>query len=176
MTPTTYQSPHASQVRPRPPPGLPIRNGNSSKTGGAAAYNYGGYQNQADHVAWADEEPEVDGYDYDEETTVDAAIGDNNLSPQRSRDGQYELKCQRSVLLTNLAEGTTHADITDAVRGGMILEIFLRPHDHCVSISFLHSADARGFFDHVRKQDLYIRNKRVRVLHFLTIWQHLICP
>ncbi|KAB5557955.1 hypothetical protein GE09DRAFT_1117267 [Coniochaeta sp. 2T2.1] len=163
VTPTTYQSPHASQVKPRPPPGLPIRNGNSYKNGGAATYNYGGYQNQADKAAWADEEPDADGYDYDEETTVDVPIGDNNLSPQRSRDGQYELKCQRTVLLTNLADGTTHADITDAVRGGMILDIFLRPHDHCVSISFLHSADARAFFDHVRKQDLYIRNKRVGI-------------
>jgi hypothetical protein len=117
-----------------------------------------------DQGAWADEEPDGEYLDYDEETTVDGPVGANYIAPQKSRSGQYDLKCTRTVLLSNLPEGTTHADITDAVRGGLLLDIFLRPHDRAVALSFLHAADARAFFDHVRKNDLYIKNKRVRTL------------
>lgn len=133
--------------------------------GGGASYSYnGGHRSHVDQAAWADEEPELGDLDYDEEATVDGPVGANYITPQRSRDGQYDLKCTRTVLLSNLAEGTTHADITDSVRGGLLLDIFLRPHDRCVAVSFLHAADARAFFDHVRKNDLYIKNKRVRTL------------
>ncbi|KAJ4391424.1 hypothetical protein N0V93_005041 [Gnomoniopsis smithogilvyi] len=75
----------------------------------------------------------------------------------------YERQCARSVLLSNLAEGTTHADITRAIRGGQLIDIYLRPHDRTAAVSFLLSADARGFLDHVRRHDLYIKQKRVDV-------------
>lgn len=118
-----------------------------------------------DQGKWANDETDGEDLDYDEDTTVDSAVGANYVNPQKSRNRQYDLKCTRTVLLTNLAEGTTHADITDAVRGGLLLDIFLRSRDRAVALSFLHAADARAFFDHVRKNDLYIKNKRVRTLH-----------
>ena len=62
----------------------------------------------------------------------------------------------------NLADGTTHGDITGAVRGGLLLDIFMRSHERSATVSFLNAADARAFFDHARKHDLYIKNKRVR--------------
>lgn len=164
LTPTTYQSPHASQVRPRVMPGLPTKNG-ASHNGHPGSYNLNnGYHNNGGQAAWADEEADLEEADYDEEPTLDGPVGANYITPRPSRDGQYDLKCTRTVLLTNLSEGTTHADITDAVRGGFLLDIFLRPHERCVAISFLHATDARAFFDHVRRNDLYIRNKRVRTL------------
>lgn len=166
VTPTTYQSPHAARARTRAAAVPPTRNDNPYN-GNSASYNYnggnhsGGYRNHADQTAWADEDPELEDVDYDDATTVDGPVGANYITPQRSRDGQYDLKCTRTVLLSGLAEGTTHADITDAVRGGLLLDIFLRPHERCCSLSFLHGADARAFFDHVRRNDLYIRNKRI---------------
>lgn len=75
----------------------------------------------------------------------------------------YERLCQRSLLLSNLAEGTTHGDITEAVRGGQLLDIYVRPHDRMATVAFLQAADARAFFDHVRRHDLYIKHKRVRM-------------
>lgn len=75
----------------------------------------------------------------------------------------YERQCARSIMLNNLADGTTHADITQAIRGGQLLDIYLRPHDRTAAVSFLLAADARAFFDHVRRYDLYIRQKRVRI-------------
>ncbi|KAJ9131144.1 Negative regulator of differentiation 1 [Coniochaeta hoffmannii] len=160
VTPTTYQTPSVTQARLKARPGISDTNG-APYNGRGDSYNYGdGYHNHGDQTAWADEEPD-EGLDYDEETTVDGPIGANYVTSQKSRNGQYDIKCTRTVLLSNLAEGTTHADVTDAVRGGLLLDVFLRPHDRCVALSFLHAADARAFFDHVRKNDLYIKNKRV---------------
>lgn len=73
----------------------------------------------------------------------------------------YERQCARSLLLSKLPDNTTHADITDVVRGGQLLDIYLRSNDRTAAVSFLLAADARAFFDHVRRHDLYINHKRV---------------
>lgn len=75
---------------------------------------------------------------------------------------QYERMATRTVLIANLAEGTTHADITGVVRGGQLLDIYLRSHDRSAQVSFLCGADARKFLDHARRYDLYIKHKRVK--------------
>lgn len=81
----------------------------------------------------------------------------------------YERQCARSILLSKLPDNTTHADITDAVRGGRLLDIYLRPTDHTAAVSFLLAADARVFYDHVKRHDLYINHKRVSRPHQPTI-------
>lgn len=112
---------------------------------------------------WADDGDDCNG-DEDTASEIDSPAtgppGANYVKPQAERQ-QFERQCTRTVQLANLAEGTTHADITNAVRGGMLLDVFLRNHERCAAISFLHSADARKFYDHTRRHDLYIRNKRV---------------
>lgn len=75
----------------------------------------------------------------------------------------YERQCTRTIQISNLPDGTTHADITAVVRGGLLLDVFMRPHDRSATVSFLHALDARAFLDHCRRNDLYIRNKRVEV-------------
>ncbi|KAL2129494.1 hypothetical protein VTI74DRAFT_7681 [Chaetomium olivicolor] len=115
----------------------------------------------ADHDA--DEEAEEDEPVASEiESPIDGPTGANYAKPQGQRS-QFEKQCARTLQLSNLADGTTHADITNAVRGGMLLDIFLRSHERCATVSFLASADAKKFYDHVRRHDLYIRNKRVEV-------------
>lgn len=131
------------------------RNGSRYEGQGTWHNNNGGYRNSV-QPAWADAEPEAEDGDYDDDTTTGGAI-----LRQPSRNGQFDIRCTRTILLSGLAEGTTHVDITDAIRGGLLLDVFLRSHDRSVAVSFLHAADARGFFDHVRKNDLYIKNKRV---------------
>lgn len=73
----------------------------------------------------------------------------------------YERQCARSIILSKLPDNTAHADITDAVRGGKLLDIHLRPNDRTAAVSFLLAADARNFFEHVKRHDLYINHKRV---------------
>jgi hypothetical protein len=72
-----------------------------------------------------------------------------------------EKMAQRTVELFSLAEGVTLADITKVIRGGLLLDIFLRSNDRSCLISFVQAADAKAFFDHVRRHDLYIKNKKV---------------
>ncbi|KAL2123877.1 hypothetical protein VTJ04DRAFT_242 [Mycothermus thermophilus] len=114
--------------------------------------------------SWAD----VDGEDGDDDDGLDSPLepppgADYVHQPQYGQRQQFERQCSRTVQLSNLAEGTTHADITAAVRGGMLLDIFMRSHDRTAAVSFVNSADARKFLDHVRRNDLYIRNKRIEV-------------
>ncbi|KAK3990172.1 hypothetical protein QBC44DRAFT_325782 [Cladorrhinum sp. PSN332] len=114
---------------------------------------------------WAEEDEERDEDDegeYDDGSDGgQAAVPGANYTQHQGQSQHFERACDRTVHLHNLAEGTTHADITSAVRGGFLLEVFLRSHERTASVSFLNSADARKFLERVRRHDLYIKNKRV---------------
>jgi len=112
----------------------------------------------------ADEDEDEDDENAASETDspLEGPPGANYAKLQGQRP-QFERQCSRTLQLANLADGTTHADIANAVRGGILLDIFLRNHDRSATVSFLKSEDARKFYDHVRRHDLYIRNKRVEV-------------
>ncbi|AEO69604.1 uncharacterized protein THITE_2146571 [Thermothielavioides terrestris NRRL 8126] len=110
----------------------------------------------------ADEEGEDDNVASEMESPIEGPTGANHVKSQSQRP-QFERQCARTIQLFNLADGTTHADITNAVRGGMLLDVFLRSHDRSATVSFVHSAEAKKFYDHVRRHDLYIRNKRVEI-------------
>jgi hypothetical protein len=86
----------------------------------------------------------------------------NNDSQSRFQRQQYDKFAKRTILLANLPEGVTHTDVVDVVRGGMLLDIYLRTHDRTASVSFLEEIAAHDFFRHVKRHDLYIRGKRVR--------------
>ncbi|KAK2604829.1 hypothetical protein N8I77_007727 [Diaporthe amygdali] len=110
---------------------------------------------------------------------VDEVAGDEDISvsgggPVRNIQSQgcnkhtlsrphYERQCARSIFLSKLPDNTTHADITQAIRGGQLLDIHLRPNDGTAAVSFLLAADARAFYDHVKRHDLYINQKRVEI-------------
>ncbi len=91
----------------------------------------------------------------------DGGSGNNDSQPRFQRQ-QYDKFAKRTVLLANLPEGVTHADIVDVIKGGMLLDIYLRAHDRIASVSFLEETAAHDFFRHVKRHDLYIRGKRVR--------------
>ncbi|EMR68518.1 putative rna recognition motif containing protein [Eutypa lata UCREL1] len=50
--------------------------------------------------------------------------------------------CRRTLALSNLPDNATHKDITSIVRGGMLLDIFLRAAERVVLVSFLREEDA----------------------------------
>ncbi|KAI3398464.1 hypothetical protein diail_9145 [Diaporthe ilicicola] len=110
----------------------------------------------------------VDDGAYDEEHSVSGGGPVGSFQTQAYNDHaamrpQYERQCLRSILLSKLPDNTTHGDITEAVRGGRLLDIYLRPTDRTAAVSFLLAADARAFFDHVKRHDLYINHKRVDI-------------
>lgn len=84
---------------------------------------------------------------------------------------QYERVATRTIQLCNLPEVTTHADIAAVVRGGLLLDIFLRSHERSAQVSFLNAADALGFYNHARRRDLYIKFKRVSLFFHRTLFQ-----
>lgn len=90
----------------------------------------------------------------------EGASGNNDSHPRYVRQ-HYEKFAKRTVILANLPEGATHSDIVEVVKGGMLLDIYLRTHDRTASVSFLEEAAAHDFFRHVKRHDLYIRGKRV---------------
>jgi hypothetical protein len=65
---------------------------------------------------------------------------------------------QRTILFTNLSDKTTHKDLTNLVRGGRLLDIYLR-NDRCATVSFLEGA--ADFMAYAKRKDLYLHTKRV---------------
>ena len=68
---------------------------------------------------------------------------------------------QRTILIRNLSDRVTHKDIVDVVRGGALLDVYLRGNDKSASVSFVEGAAARAFMNYAKRNDLYIRGKRV---------------
>lgn len=68
---------------------------------------------------------------------------------------------QRTILVTNLSERTTHKDLAGIVRGGRLLDIFLR-NDRTASVSFVEGA--ADFLAYTKRNDVYLHMKRVRGL------------
>ncbi|KAM0562654.1 hypothetical protein ACHAPJ_002344 [Fusarium lateritium] len=115
--------------------------------------------------------PSVDGNRYRKDSSQPSGYSDDSLDhhsrsipagdkrPDSSK--LLDRSAQRSVQLSNLVPGVTHGDITAAVRGGPLLDIFLRTKDCSATVSFVYEADAVAFLDHSRKQGLYIKDRQV---------------
>ncbi|CZS90818.1 related to RNA binding protein Nrd1 [Rhynchosporium agropyri] len=89
--------------------------------------------------------------------------GPNNNSQSRNQRPQFEKFAKRTILLSNLPDGTTHAEITDVVRGGMLLDVYVRANDRNANVSFLEESAAQDFFRYAKRHDLYIRGKRIEI-------------
>jgi hypothetical protein len=93
--------------------------------------------------------------------------------PDDDEDGQtpspsqhIPLHAQRTVLITNLSERTTHKDLVSIVRGGRLLDIFLR-NDRSATISFVEGA--AEFLAYAKRNDIYLHMKRAS--HNLTAFR-----
>jgi len=68
---------------------------------------------------------------------------------------------QRTVLVTNLSERTTHKDLASIIRGGRLLDVFLR-NDRTATISFVEGA--ADFLAYAKRKDIYLHTKRVSTM------------
>jgi hypothetical protein len=98
-----------------------------------------------------------------ENSGVDAPSANEGLLNSIPRP-MVEPVATRTVELLNLCKGTTMADITSVVRGGLLVNIYIRPGDNTAVLSFLHESDARTFYQHVRTDGLYVNNAKVTSL------------
>ncbi|KAG9192637.1 hypothetical protein G6011_11371 [Alternaria panax] len=77
---------------------------------------------------------------------------------ERGPGHRVPLHDQRTVLITNLSERTTHKDLASIVRGGRVLDIFLR-NDRSATISFVEGA--AEFLAYAKRNDIYLHTKRL---------------
>lgn len=115
------------------------------------------------------------GHNYEDFPNIPDIPADSFSEPgngytDHGRRQQYAKNSQRTVQLSNLPEATTHAEIASVVRGGMLLDMYLRTSDRVAAISFLEEEHAKAFFHYVKRNDLYVRGKRVSESHLL-LWR-----
>lgn len=69
----------------------------------------------------------------------------------------------RSLVFRGLSSTTELLDITSAIRGGAILSVHLKPRDRTAHVSFVDSTAAHEFCVWAKRNDIYIKDKRVCV-------------
>ncbi len=115
-----------------------------SKGNGRSSSRHNSY-NQEDDVSW---DPELD-------------KENDSLTIPRVEKRRYPREEKRTILAKNLSDRATHKDVVDFVRGGLVLDIYLRLNERSVSISFVEGSAAQDFMNFVKKNDIYVHGKRV---------------
>lgn len=98
------------------------------------------------------------------ESSSSAFAKDDEDHDQESKQRSAPVHDQRTVLITNLSERTTHKDLASIVRGGRLLDIFIR-NDRSATVSFVEGA--AEFLAYAKRNDIYLHTKRVSI--------HLLC-
>jgi len=143
---STFRSPARSQAY----------NHGHNDTGSPLDGGYGlnGFNNQ--NVAYDDFTVMPEGHNIGMYGTIKNTI-------EQGRSTQFQKNAKRSVNLGNLPENVTHGDIAAVVRGGMLLDLYVRDNDRSAVVSFLNEEDALNFFRNAKRNDLYIGGKRVQI-------------
>jgi hypothetical protein len=89
------------------------------------------------------------------DSSIDTPDKDDDLQSLYQR---VPLHDQRTILISNLSDRTTHKDLVEIIRGGRLLDIFLR-NDRTATVSFVEGA--QDFLAHAKKNDIYLHTKRV---------------
>lgn len=96
---------------------------------------------------------------------------DDQSQPTPAADRQHYARAeQRTIIIKNLSDRVTHKDIVDIVRGGAVLDIYLRSNDKTASVSFVEGVAAQAFMNYAKRNDIYIHGKRVGIAaHCLSV-------
>lgn len=86
---------------------------------------------------------------------------DTSYPPAKPERPFYNRIEQRTILAQNLSDRTTHKDLANIVRGGAVLDLYLRANERSASISFVEGSAAQEFMNYVKRNDIYIHGKRV---------------
>lgn len=93
--------------------------------------------------------------------TPNLETDDGFLAPSRKDRPHYEKIEQRTVLIKGLGEKPTHKEVAGIVRGGPVLDIYMRLSERSASVSFVEGKAAQEFFHYSRRNDIYVMGKRV---------------
>ncbi|KAI1327822.1 hypothetical protein F5Y16DRAFT_370390 [Xylariaceae sp. FL0255] len=139
----------------------PVKNGSGTRSYIPSSYYNG--RPYEDQLAWAESEPLRDSLTPSLSGDGHAETHDHGSfhQPHNARPPIYPRICNRTIALCGLPKGTTYEDVTSVVRGGLLVDIFVRYAEHMALVSFLREEDAVRFYEYVRKNDLYVKHKRV---------------
>ncbi|EEH04479.1 conserved hypothetical protein [Histoplasma capsulatum G186AR] len=84
-----------------------------------------------------------------------------NTQPRQDR--QQPSTENRTLLLKGLPERATHRDVVSVIRGGALVDVFLRPRERQASVSFAEGRAAQEFLAFTKRQDLFILDKLIEV-------------
>ena len=115
----------------------------------------GGFYNHQNHS----------GLGIENASTPDFETDDPYLVTPQSERKRFAKMEQRTIFIKNLPDRARHKDIVEFIRGGLVLDIFLRSHERSANVSFVEGSAAQDFMDHVRpggRNDIYVYGKRVR--------------
>jgi hypothetical protein len=116
---------------------------------------------------WVSNGDDVDGHVVDSlengEPSVSHTPSNAETEAEQSPRPIIPRHARRSLRLDNLPANVSISDIAQAIRGGQVLEIYLRHKEKAAVVSFVQEYEAQSFYDHVRTHDLYIKSKRIQV-------------
>ncbi len=125
----------------------------STNFDGTGAFRGGlGYTSRHDSFA-SDEHAFSSTADYDKDG--------NHSSTPKSERRHYEKVEQRTIVAKNLHERTIYKDLTDIIRGGLLLDIWLKSNEKTAFVSFVEGQHALNFMNYVKRNDIIIKGKRV---------------
>lgn len=91
------------------------------------------------------------------------ANGDSHSQSGQQHEKGTDENQSRGVTLKGISERTTLHDVAGVIRGGPILNMYLRPGNRSAHIIFVDPQDAQKFYKHFRKHDIYILGKRIEI-------------
>lgn len=72
-------------------------------------------------------------------------------------------KSRRTLFFTGVPKDATYSDLVDVVCGGALIDVWMKNSDRCASVSFVAPEDADAFFRYAKRNDIYIKGRRVDV-------------
>ncbi|KAI4176325.1 MAG: hypothetical protein LQ343_001063 [Gyalolechia ehrenbergii] len=107
------------------------------------------------------QQPGSSGYDdvyFPDDVEKDESVSFHTLKSEQTSLPKMD---QRTIIFKNLSDRTTHQDIVNVVRGGLLLDIYIRASDKSANVSFVHGTAAQEFMAYLKRNDVYIHGRRV---------------
>ncbi|KAF8466397.1 hypothetical protein BDZ91DRAFT_725335 [Kalaharituber pfeilii] len=92
--------------------------------------------------------------------SMDFGVVPDHLSDQNTvRNGTG----RRTLYLTKLPDRITYGQIFSVIRGGAVVDVWMKSSDHAASVSFVECSAAESFYQYAKRNDIYIDGRRINV-------------
>lgn len=98
----------------------------------------------------------------DETSTLQDDMADDQGPAWSEQHHRKITRNDNTLLFKNLPDGVTHKDVTNAVRGGRLVDVWIRRNDRAAQVTFAEGA--ADFLAWSRRNDLLILGRRVRIV------------